>query len=96
MRIIGFRHKALERFWRDDDIRGLPPKQVEKIRAMLTAVSEAEKLVEIERYSGWRLHQLKGDRRGTWAMVVTRNYRLTFKLIEKNVAEIDLEDYHGK
>lgn len=96
MRIVGFRHKALERFWRDDDVRGQPPKYVEKIHAMLTALSEAEKLAEIERYSGWRLHQLKGDRRGTWAMVVTRNHWLTFRLSGPDVLEIDLEDYHGK
>jgi proteic killer suppression protein len=96
MLIGGFRHKALERFWRDSDARGLPAKQVEKIRAMLTAVSEAENLAEIERYSGWRLHPLKGDRRGTWAMIVTRNHRLTFRLSGRNVVEIDLEDYHGR
>jgi proteic killer suppression protein len=96
MRIVGFSHKALERFWRDDDARGLPAKQIEKIRAMLTAVSEAENLAEIERYSGWRLHLLKGDRRGTWAMIVTRNHRLTFRLSGRNVAEINLEDYHGR
>jgi toxin HigB-1 len=96
MRIVGFRHKALERLCRDDDPRGLPPKQTEKIRAMLTALSEAANLTEIERYSGWRLHPLKGDRRGTWAMVVTRNHRLTFRLSGRNIAEIDLEDYHGR
>jgi proteic killer suppression protein len=96
MRIVGFRHKALERFWRDNDARGLPPKQTEKIRAILTAMGEAANLTEIERYSGWRLHPLKGDRRGTWAMIVTRSHRLTFKLSGLNVAEIGLEDYHGK
>ena len=87
---------ALERFWRDYDTRGLQAKHVEKIRAMLTAVSEADNLAEIEKFSGWRLHPLKGDRRGTWAMVVTRNQRLTFKLSGRNIAEIDLEDFHGR
>ena len=96
MRIVGFRNKALERFWRDNDPRGLPPKQTEKIRAILTALGEAANLTEIERYPGWRLHPLKGDRRGAWAMIVTRNHRLTFKLLGLNIAEIDLEDYHGK
>lgn len=63
---------------------------------MLTAMSEAANLAEIERYSRWRLHPLKGDRRGTWAMIVTRNHRLTFRLLGRNLTEIDLEDYHGK
>jgi proteic killer suppression protein len=57
MRIVSFRHKGLERFWRDNDWRGLPPRYVEKIRAMLTAIAEAEN-GKIERYSGWRLHPL--------------------------------------
>jgi proteic killer suppression protein len=96
MRIVGFRHKGLERFWRNNDARGLPSKYVEKIRAMLTAIGEAANLAEIERYSGWQLHPLKGDRRGTWSMTVTRNHRLTFKLVGPGVVDIDLEDYHGK
>jgi proteic killer suppression protein len=96
MRLISFRHKGLERFWRDNDARGLPSRNVEKIRAMLTAIAEAENITKIERYSGWRLHQLTGNRRGTWSMVVTRNYRLTFRLVDLSALEIDLEDYHGR
>ena len=95
MRIVAFRHKGLERFWRDDDARGLPSQSVEKIRAMLSAIDEATRLAEVEKYSGWRLHPLKGARRGIWSMVVTRNHRLTFKLVGGNVTEIDFEDYHG-
>jgi plasmid maintenance system killer protein len=96
MRIVSFRHKGLERFWRDNDWRGLPPRCAEKIRAMPTAIAEAENLGKIERYSGWRLHALTGDRRGTWSMIVTRNYRLTFRVVDLTVAEINLEDYHGR
>lgn len=96
MHIVSFRHKALERFWRENDRRGLPPRYVGKIRAMLTAIAEAENLGKIERYSGWRLHLLTGDRRGIWSMFVTRNYRLTFRVVDQSVVEVDLEDYHGR
>jgi len=96
MRITSFRHKGLERFWRDDDASGLPAKYVEKVRAMLTAIAEAQSLAKIEKYSGWRLHPLKGNRRGTWSLTVTRNYRLTFRLVGLSVVELDLEDYHGR
>jgi proteic killer suppression protein len=94
MRIGSFRHKGLERFWRDDDVRGLPAQQVEKLRAMLTAIEEAQELGEVLRYSGWRLHPLEGDRKGSWSMTVTRNYRLTFKMRGKAIEDVDLEDYH--
>lgn len=62
---------------------------------MLTAITEAENVGRIEKYAGWRLHPLTGDRRGTWSMSVTRNYRLTFRIGELGVTELDLEDYHG-
>jgi toxin HigB-1 len=61
---------------------------------MLTAIQEAERLGEVERFSGWRLHPLKGDRKGTWAMSLTRNQRLTFKLRGNVIEDMDLEDYH--
>jgi toxin HigB-1 len=95
MRLVSFRHKGLDRFWLKDDRRGLPPRYVEKIRAMLTAIAEAKNVSEIEKYAGWRLHQLTGDRRGTWSMSVTRNYRLTFRVVELGVIDLDLQDYHG-
>jgi proteic killer suppression protein len=94
MRIAGFRHKDLERFWRRDEARGVARQHEAKLRAMLTALEEAENLAELETVPGWRLHPLKGDRRGTWSMSVTRNQRLTFKVDEQVVSEIDFEDYH--
>ncbi len=94
MRIVSFRHKGLERFWRLDDARGVPAKYLEKLRAMLTAIAEADSIREVERYSGWRLHPLKGDRQGTWGMVLTRNQRVTFLLRGTSVEDVDLEGYH--
>ena len=94
MRIVGFRHKDLERFWRKDEARGVARQYGAKIRAMLTALEEAENLAEIETVPGWRLHSLKGDRAGTWSLTVTRNHRLTFRIEGSVVTEIDFEDYH--
>jgi proteic killer suppression protein len=94
MRIVSFRHRGLERFWRSDDARGLPAKNVEKLRAMLTAITEAANIREIERFSGWRLHPLKGNRQGTWGMVLTRNQRVTFVLRGSTIEDLGIEDYH--
>lgn len=35
---------------------------------MLTAIEEAETVDEVELFPGWKLHPLKGNRQGTWAM----------------------------
>ncbi|MBV9427295.1 MAG: type II toxin-antitoxin system RelE/ParE family toxin [Bradyrhizobiaceae bacterium] len=94
MRIATFRHKGIERFYREGDARGVPAQYAEKLRAMLIAIQEAERLSDVERFSGWRLHPLKGDRRGTWSMSLTRNQRLTFKIRAGGIEDVDIEDYH--
>jgi antitoxin MazE len=43
---------------------------------------------------GWRLHPLKGGRKGTWSLRLDRNYRLTFRVANRVIGEIDVEDYH--
>jgi proteic killer suppression protein len=43
---------------------------------------------------GLHLHQLKGKRRGTWAVSVSGNWRVTFEFVEKDVDGVDYEDYH--
>jgi toxin HigB-1 len=41
------------------------------------------------------LHPLTGDRAGSWAMTLTKNWRMTFiKIDEHRIADLDLEDYH--
>jgi proteic killer suppression protein len=94
MRLASFRHKDLERFWRGSQTRGVARQHESKLRAMLTAIEEAENLVELETIPGWRLHPLKGNRKGVWSMTVTRNHRLTFRVEGSLVSEIDFEDYH--
>ncbi len=61
---------------------------------MLTVLEEAENITELSAVPGWRLHSLKGERKGVWSLTVTRNYRLTFKVEGSVVSDIDIEDYH--
>ena len=43
---------------------------------------------------GFRLHQLHGQRAGTWATSVTGNWRLTFRFEGGDAFDVDYEDYH--
>jgi len=43
---------------------------------------------------GARLHELKGDRKGEWAVWVSGNWRLVFTFEGSNAAEVDYVDYH--
>jgi proteic killer suppression protein len=74
--------------------RGVARQHEAQLRAMLTALEESENVAELETIPGWRLHPLKGDRKGVWSLTVTRNYRLTFRVERSVVSEVDFEDYH--
>ena len=43
---------------------------------------------------GWRIHQLVGDRAGTWSLSVSGNWRITFAIEGDEITNLDLEDYH--
>ena len=94
MLIERFRHKGLRRLYDDDDPSGLPAELVAKIKAILAALEFAADLSQVATMPGWKLHPLKGDRRGQYAITVTRNRRITFRLRGSAVMDVDLEDYH--
>ena len=43
---------------------------------------------------GLHLHPLKDERKGTWAVRVSGNWRITFLFSGPDVVEVDYEDYH--
>ncbi len=43
---------------------------------------------------GFKFHQLSGDRKGTYAVTVTGNWRITFRFDGEDAIDVDLEDYH--
>jgi toxin HigB-1 len=75
-------------------IRGACPPNRSAIRAILAALEAAADLSEMATMPGWKLHPLKGDRRGEYGITVTANWRITFRLRESAVTDIDFEDYH--
>lgn len=60
--------------------------------AFLVAIDRQE---ELHVPPNWGAHQLTGDRASTWSLIVTKNWRLTFRVTDENLIEdMDLEDYH--
>lgn len=96
VRIRNFVHKGLKRFYEEDDSKGLPPENVDKIRKMLAFLDEMESAEELRALTSWKAHVLKGDRKGEWSLHVTANRRLTFLVddSERVVCDVNLEDYH--
>jgi proteic killer suppression protein len=95
MEIESISHKGLRRFFETGNAKGLVG-DAGRLRKMLTFVDAAADFDELAMPPNFGLHELTGDRRGTWSMTVTRNWRLTFR-IDGNGAliDMDLEDYHG-
>jgi proteic killer suppression protein len=87
-------HRGLLRFIEDDDARELPPDLVKRLRNILAMLISAEDMAKVSGPPGWRIHQLKGDRAGTWSVSVSGNWRLTFAVEGGEVRNLDLEDYH--
>jgi proteic killer suppression protein len=96
MLIRGFRHKGLKRLYETGDRRGVRADLVAKIEGILHAIEQARNVEQVGLFPGWRLHSLKGTRRGEWSLWVTGNFRLTFRVEGEEVKDINLEDYHRK
>jgi proteic killer suppression protein len=78
------------------DAAGLPAASVEKIRNIVSFLQDVEEIEELPLIPSWRAHQLAGDRKGTWSLTVTRNWRITFRVDhdQAEIVDLDYEDYH--
>ena len=43
---------------------------------------------------GLELHELRGERKGMWAVKVSGNWRVTFTFKDGHAYVLDYEDYH--
>jgi toxin HigB-1 len=89
-----FRHKGLERFFRDGDAKGINAKHSARLRFVLTVLDTATRPENMNLLPGARLHRLKGDRKGLWAVSVSGNWRLVFEFDGEDATNLDLVDYH--
>ena len=89
-----FLHKGLKRLYEGDDGSGLPPHSIRKIKAILAALEFADTLSQVATLPGWRLHSLKGSRKGDYSITVTGNWRITFAVQGNFVTDLNFEDYH--
>ncbi len=88
-----FRHRGLEAFFRKDDRRKLSAEQLPKIERVLDRLDAAKSPQDMN-LPGWRFHGLKGDRKGTYTVSVSGNWRITFRFEDGHAVDVDLEDYH--
>lgn len=93
MAIKGFRHKGLERFFATGSKRGIQAKHEDRLRLILGSLNAATAARDMN-LPGLGLHELQGSRKGTWAVKVSGNWRVTFEFADKDANNVDYEDYH--
>jgi proteic killer suppression protein len=91
--IRGFKNKGLEKFFSTGSKAGIQAQHVERLRVILGRLSVSI-VPEDMNLPGLALHQLKGNRKGTWAVKVSGNWRVTFVFVGKDADVVDYEDYH--
>ena len=91
--IRGFKHKGLAKFFQTGSKSGIQAQHAERLRLILARLSAATRPEDMS-LPGLRLHPLKGTRKGTWAVWVRGNWRITFKFVDADAEVVDYEDYH--
>lgn len=91
--IESFRHKGLKRLFEDDDAKGVSAEHVRKLKQILALLEAAQDAADLD-LATFRLHALKGELKGFWAVVVRANWRVTFRFKDGKASDVDLVDYH--
>ncbi|MBI4006790.1 MAG: type II toxin-antitoxin system RelE/ParE family toxin [Gammaproteobacteria bacterium] len=91
--IKSFSHKGLKNFFNTGNTSGIQAKHTGKIRLILAQLNQARSVKDMD-IPSLRLHQLKGQRKGIWAVTVQANWRITFRFVEGDAEIVDYEDYH--
>jgi toxin HigB-1 len=87
------RHKGLKRLHEDDDPRGVIVEHADKLRDILARLDAAGETSDMD-LPGFRLHPLKGELRGFWAVTVRSNWRVIFRIANRDILDVDYIDYH--
>lgn len=91
--IKSFKHKGLRIYFETGSTKGIQAAHSKKLRMQLAALDTAHSIDDMD-IPGYRLHPLKGERKGLWSISVSGNWRLTFEFADGNVYVLDYEDYH--
>lgn len=90
--IESYGDKALKRYAEMGDAKHLSVQNVKRLNRVLRMLNVATEPSDVD-LPGWDFHELRGDRKGTYAVKITANWRLTFRWDGAPI-DVRLEDYH--
>lgn len=91
--IKDFAHKGLQRFFETGSKAGIQPKHDKRLRIILTALEGASDVQDMN-LPTFRLHPLKGNMKGLWAVTVNGNWRIVFRFQSGDAYVVNYIDYH--
>jgi len=87
------RHKGLKKLYQKDRVAKVNPEHADKLRRILGVLDQATRPEEVD-LPGFRLHGLKGEYDGFYAVQVSGNWRVIFRFDGDQVTDVDYLDYH--
>ncbi len=91
--IKSFRHRGLEKFFSTGSKAGIQAQHAKRLTIILGRLHASTGQLDMN-LPGLKLHELTGNRKGTWSVTVSGNWRITFQFQGEDAEIVDYEDYH--
>lgn len=92
--INNFKHKGLKLFYERGDGSKFPKEQQSRIKFILGLLDTAKVIEDIDVFQ-LRLHKLKGNFKGFWAVTVRAQWRIIFRFENGTAFDVNYIDYHN-
>ena len=93
--IRSFADKETRRLANGVRSRKLPPYIQERAMRLLRQMFDCSDWNELRNPPGNKLHALRGDRKGQYALRINRQWRIAFRPVDGECADVEITDYHA-
>ena len=92
--ILNFKNKETRKVWEGEVSLRLPRDIQHIARRKLRMLNSARQLNDLRIPPNNKLEALRGDRIGKYSIRINDQWRICFKWMDGNVADVIIEDYH--
>ena len=91
--IGSFKHRGLKALYDGRTAKRVAPGHLDKLRDILAILDRSRRPQDMD-LPGSRLHPLKGELKGHYAVSVSGNWRVIFRFKDGHAVDVDYVDYH--
>ena len=91
--VQSFIHRGLKALCDGRTTRRVAPGHIEKLRDSLAVLDRIRSPADMD-LPGFRLHSLRGELKGHFAVSVSGNWRVTFRFEDGHAVDVNYVDYH--